>query len=232
MGIKYQYGGLIMKYICQLGNGFMLVKKEGTYERESTGYPYPDVDDGQIQQLGGLFGTREEIGSKFSRYITYLKELFACKPSYSFSELQDACDEFRRQFKNGTDKYTGADWVSRGIEEEQVQNAQKSAFTMKSYTSAFDLLEEKGLTNTFLDYCIDVGLGQRGAQLQIALNKGRTSIGRDIVRSSIKKVLSDREKSAFSNEAINEMAFAYSGESGIVMSDVELFDKVLVYLIK
>ncbi len=47
-----------MEYICQLGEGYMLVKdNDGNYNEYYTGYPYPDTSKSNIEALQEIFDT-------------------------------------------------------------------------------------------------------------------------------------------------------------------------------
>ena len=48
-----------MKWLCQLKDGFMLGINKGYVNKVETGYPYPDIEGGQISAISGYFEMEE-----------------------------------------------------------------------------------------------------------------------------------------------------------------------------
>ena len=61
-----------LEYICQLKDGNMLVRDYNVYRVEHTGYPYPDVEGGQLYKMTSLFGCIE-----FENYSVVVKNIIS-----------------------------------------------------------------------------------------------------------------------------------------------------------
>ena len=70
-----------MEFICQLGNGYMLALDSDCYKKVQTGYPYPDIDGGQIQKLMDVFDFTSE--SLYSAIVSGINNKFQTNETIS-----------------------------------------------------------------------------------------------------------------------------------------------------
>lgn len=61
-----------MRWICQLGDGYMLGVDGKVLHKVKTGYPYPKVEGGQVDALCGMFGLQS---TKFSCSVKVLNDV-------------------------------------------------------------------------------------------------------------------------------------------------------------